>query len=238
MRPNFLGGNGRATDRQVTDGPFAVAKGGWTLNVVDSPGAPNFLQRNFGKGLDPQNNSIDVNLPDAKAQDDAVNIRWYDSSPWDVTASRNDSFRNRAEITLHNLVHRWVGGLWVDNGQVLGGTMMQMSSPNDPVFWLHHCNLDRLWAAWQQRHPSSAPYLPYAGAAPGHNLPETLIFGDPMPWADTYTPVAVIDNYALGYSYDALPAAIAAPAAPMLAMRAPEQGRGRLLFPLASELET
>lgn len=23
------------------------------------------------------------------------------------------------------------------------------SSTNDPLFWLHHCQLDRLWAHWQ-----------------------------------------------------------------------------------------
>ena len=22
-----------------------------------------------------------------------------------------------------------------------------------PVFWLHHCNLDRLWVVWRQRNP-------------------------------------------------------------------------------------
>jgi hypothetical protein len=22
-------------------------------------------------------------------------------------------------------------------------------SPNDPLFWLHHANVDRLWAIWQ-----------------------------------------------------------------------------------------
>ena len=24
------------------------------------------------------------------------------------------------------------------------------SSPNDPVFFLHHCNVDRIWEAWMQ----------------------------------------------------------------------------------------
>ena len=29
--------------------------------------------------------------------------------------------------------------------------MSQGFSPNDPVFWLHHSNCDRLWANWQER---------------------------------------------------------------------------------------
>lgn len=35
------------------------------------------------------------------------------------------------------------------------------SSPNDPAFFLHHCNVDRLWALWQEKfgnasYPTSA----------------------------------------------------------------------------------
>lgn len=48
------------------------------------------------------------------------------------------------ESDPHNLVHVMVGG---DTGY--------MSDPNyaalDPIFWLHHCNIDRLWAAWLTR---------------------------------------------------------------------------------------
>ena len=33
------------------------------------------------------------------------------------------------------------------------------TSPNDPVFFLNHCNEDRLWAAWQNDNPG-APYVP------------------------------------------------------------------------------
>ncbi|NAW58183.1 MULTISPECIES: tyrosinase family protein [unclassified Vibrio] len=39
----------------------------------------------------------------------------------------------------HNAGHRFIGGH-------MGGAF----SPNDPVFWLHHANVDRLWANWQQ----------------------------------------------------------------------------------------
>lgn len=50
------------------------------------------------------------------------------------------------ELDPHNLVHVLIGGLGV--GQPIGW----MSDPNyaalDPIFWLHHCNIDRLWEAW------------------------------------------------------------------------------------------
>ena len=28
---------------------------------------------------------------------------------------------------------------------------------HDPIFWLHHANIDRLWAQWQQAHPGQNP---------------------------------------------------------------------------------
>jgi hypothetical protein len=47
-----------------------------------------------------------------------------------------------SEPAVHNQVHVFVGG-----------SMVWGTSPNDPVFFLHHCNIDRLWALWQFRHP-------------------------------------------------------------------------------------
>ena len=41
------------------------------------------------------------------------------------------------ERTPHDQVHVWIGG-----------NMRTFMSPLDPIFWLHHCNIDRLWAEW------------------------------------------------------------------------------------------
>ena len=55
------------------------------------------------------------------------------------------------EITrrTHNAGHRFIGG-----------HMASDFSPNDPVFWLHHANVDRIWAKWQdfqlEENPGSA----------------------------------------------------------------------------------
>ena len=43
------------------------------------------------------------------------------------------------ESTPHNGVHVRIGGNM--------GTFM---SPLDPIFWLHHCNIDRIWDAWNR----------------------------------------------------------------------------------------
>lgn len=77
--------------------------------------------------------------------------------------------------------------------------MLAASAPNDPVFWLHHCNIDRLWARWQKKFPTQ-PYRPSSGGPAGHNL------NDPMwPWAGEPTPptpARVLNHRNLGYQYD------------------------------------
>ena len=40
----------------------------------------------------------------------------------------------------------------------VGGDMATSRSPNDPLFWLHHANIDRLFAKWQaSRHGGPPP---------------------------------------------------------------------------------
>ena len=39
----------------------------------------------------------------------------------------------------------------------VGGTMGSSSSPADPIFWMHHANIDRLWSIWAQSHPTKKP---------------------------------------------------------------------------------
>lgn len=98
-------------------------------------------------------------------------------------------FNSDLEIFVHNGVHNWVGG-----------SMSQSTSPNDPVFFLHHCNVDRLWAVWQALHPDVPRFV---GDGPGLGL------NDPMrPWEDETTPptpASVLDHRALGYTYDTEP---------------------------------
>lgn len=48
----------------------------------------------------------------------------------------------RLEQTPHNDVHVAIGG-WMGNPD---------TAAQDPIFWLHHANIDRLWWLWQQTH--------------------------------------------------------------------------------------
>ena len=74
--------------------------------------------------------------------------------------------------------------------------VVTFTSPNDPVFWLHHCYMDKLWADWQGMHQDQYAYLPDYGASTGHNL------RDPMaPW-NARAPIDVLNTWDLGYHYD------------------------------------
>lgn len=179
---NLLGGNGDPTDNNIVKtGPFR--QGEWTIvNSSGNPAGP--LIREFGDSVATLSTQADVN--------DALNTTPYDASPWSTGSI--PSHRNRLEgwygesgPGLHNRAHVWVGG-----------SMLPMTSPNDPVFFLHHCFVDKIWADWQDQHPSEG-YQPVSGGSPGQNI------NDPMESTvsgNSTTPADVWNISALGYSYD------------------------------------
>ena len=138
---------GRRRRRQphdkVTTGDFALAAG-WTLNC-DEEGC-GYLRRHFG-GDGP-------GLPTAGSVRDGLSVTPYDSVRWNINSPVRHQLPQCARglgrnAGIHNAVHRWVDG-----------SMQPGTSPNDPVFFLHHCNVDRLWSVWEQKNPAAAPYLP------------------------------------------------------------------------------
>jgi tyrosinase len=132
---DFMGPDGSGSDHAVTSGPFR--RGNW--QTVLAPAT--FLRRDFGANIG--------SLPTSDAVKETLKHRVFDVAPWDDTV---DSFRNRLEgwfgdpegrTGMHNRVHVWVGG----------DMFLVPTAPNDPVFFLHHCNVDRLWAKWQATWP-------------------------------------------------------------------------------------
>jgi tyrosinase len=119
---------------------------------------------------------------------------------------------------MHNRVHLWVSGEWAfaheaamgdgehdhaatpvaDEDDMVMGTMASNCSPNDPVFFLHHTNIDRLWDVWMRRH--GVQYLPEVDGPVGHNIDDAM-----WPYShlgETITPRLMLDSAALGYAYD------------------------------------
>jgi hypothetical protein len=57
-----------------------------------------------------------------------------------AASPRDEQASGAIEATPHNLVHKTIG---------LEGDMGETeTSARDPIFWLHHANIDRLWAKW------------------------------------------------------------------------------------------
>jgi tyrosinase len=115
--------------------------------------------------------------------------------------SHSGNVHGDLESQPHDIVHVLVGGS--DPQSNLPGLMADPDTAGlDPIFWLHHTNIDRLWEVWRQNpathvNPSDANWV---------NGPEAVgdrIFVLPRPdgsW--TYTPGMMSDLSKLGYGYD------------------------------------
>jgi hypothetical protein len=85
-------------------------------------------------------------------------------------------FQSALENGPHNAVHN-----------AIGGDMNTAASPTDPLFFMHHANVDRLWYQWQEAHPNQNP----------SNMDEVL-----KPASLFDVPVSgVVDRTLLPYSY-------------------------------------
>ena len=213
----FMGGEGRESDGRVTNGKFAYDSGNWTLytapKVSPAYSRPDLCRR-FNFYIE-EGQQFNLELPKANHVKEALETDPYDNAPWITnydTGQPRPSFRNileggYGEGRIHNIVHVWVGGLIIENGQITyAGAMSYGGSPNDPVFWLHHSNLDRLWADWQL--DKDHWNLDYKGYRPVNDGPPDLNVNDPMlPWKGTIgniTPASVANFYRIdskGYKY-------------------------------------
>jgi len=60
------------------------------------------------------------------------------------TESDYSDFESAIEYGMHAVVHNAIGGS--------SGDMSYMYSPNDPIFFMHHAFVDKLWYDWQILH--------------------------------------------------------------------------------------
>jgi hypothetical protein len=89
------------------------------------------------------------------------------------------------EAQPHNNVHR-----------TISGTMGTALSPLDPIFWLHHAQVDRLWVRWLERgggrrDPTDPRWLD-----------QSFAFRDAEGNEVTRTPADAVSTAALGYRYE------------------------------------
>lgn len=133
------------------------------------------------------------------------------------------------ETQPHDYVHGLVGGLNPDN-QNLPGLMSDPDTAGlDPIFYLHHCNIDRLWEVWIQGsvsegNPTDPNWLggPASVGERGFSMPMPP---NGAPW--NYTPAEMADLSKLDYTYDDVSSA-AETAALAAAAAAPQERLRRL----------
>jgi tyrosinase len=70
------------------------------------------------------------------------------STPFDLSAMKFNVYSGGAGFCAnldnnpHGIVHDDIG-----NGQGMGSVPW---AANDPIFWIHHCNIDHIWASWNK----------------------------------------------------------------------------------------
>lgn len=67
----------------------------------------------------------------------ALDLSPFAPTVYNFQRGTNNAFEPMIESAPHNPVHNLIGGI-----------MATMQSPQDPIFYLHHANIDRLWHAW------------------------------------------------------------------------------------------
>lgn len=121
------------------------------------------------------------------------------TAPGNVTlptlAEIKEELRNKNNFTEYRAIEcgsHFPGHTWT------GGTMRGGNSPADPLFYLHHCNLDRLWAIWQLNNPNAEQY---STDQIGCDNPAIQTVGLDSPMVGGATPESMLNHRALGYRY-------------------------------------
>ncbi len=194
------------------------------FDIIDDPGGPMFFAQPKARGLSAA--QPDLIIPGVPPEKQSVLIAVSISTILDALAPRDFvSFANPKapshgsssgfavlESQPHTLVHKCVGGVY--NG--VGGFMQAFMASVDPIFYLHHANIDRLWDVWTRKQlakqlpilPDGYPAAPEQAPKPGSDYVawanEPFVFfvdakGDPVQQT-TAGAYAEIGNFNYDYS--------------------------------------
>ena len=137
-------------------------------------------------------------LYDAEDEDGKYSIR----SPRESFRSRMEGWNSicsaaicigpRDKSRMHNNMHLWIGG----------HMSCTPAAINEPMFNMHHTNVDRILESWLQRFTADQipPYVPESGGHPGHNRNDYMVPFFPLMTAGEQYKVA--EEW--GYVYDRL----------------------------------
>ncbi len=217
MTDTFLGPNGTVSN-EVRSGYFAADAPGTGTNPTPAPawwpaGLTGWrLHSAFGSQSGPLKRGLSAvsGLPSATDLNQTLSKTTYP----DFQNALESGAGLSSSQQMHNGMHGWIGG---------PGQMSYPSvSPFDPFFYLHHCNIDRLWAMWQaDGHASDYPssggkpqhnrndiMYPWVGATPGYGTNAGINTSIPMPNFSALGIQRNVDTLdyrnAYGYSYDTI----------------------------------
>lgn len=147
-------------------------------------------------------------VPDSSVNYDCLALTRFWNDPASATANFTNSINNNPHGVMHDLIGRADAVNFLDYGMSFVPT-----AARDPIFYLHHCNIDRLWASWNaagRKNPDDKPWLDknFTFAKPDRSL-TSLRTGD------------FLSTDKLGYKYEKLaPVPPAVPVAALFAAKA------------------
>ncbi|TIB76409.1 Di-copper centre-containing protein [Wallemia mellicola] len=205
-----LGTNGTTPEGAPING-FAVTDGGLANHQIEYPYKHSF-QRNFNLKPPGTPVSLDTFIKESEVTK-ALAYDRYDyfhkyvegAPPQEIAKGVPEIEGMKGFAGMHGAVHRLIGG---DMASIIdhkapdwcpsfesdeSSNYGANASPNDPLFFVHHSNIDRIWAKWQDQDPENNKFA-YGGFT-FHNytteegtgvasINDTLEFGfitDPVP---------------------------------------------------------
>jgi tyrosinase len=201
---DFLGGDGDPNDLyKVKNGPFKVLPVSFPPGS-HLPRIVRKFNTHYDADPMKMIPNIDIVLPKPEEVEAVLKIAQFNTAPYDLSVDPAQNFQlalegwigftkmecdpggkvmfpvgdqNSREV-LHSAVHPWVAGFQffgsMADPPLIKGTMAWSTSPNDPAFFLHHSNIDRIWSQWQTKHGKDK-YAPVTGGPPGTNLKEAMM---------------------------------------------------------------
>jgi len=212
LTDTFLGPDG-APGITVSSGYFAPNRPGSGGNPTPLPAwwpatlTGWNLHADFGTWAGPLTRDVGGSLPSVNDLRAALATPGYREFQ-DILESGNGLLSGNQ---MHNGLHGYIGGH-------MGNPA---ASPFDPIFYLHHCNIDRLWTMWQlDGHATTYPSLgasvghgpteamyPWVGATPGYSniAPFSTIVMPDVSAIGIVRNQDTLDYRAYGYTYDTIP---------------------------------
>lgn len=198
------------------------------FDIIDDPRGQFFFDLAHARGLTKEKPGLDEKtakavslqtLLDALAPRDFLTF----ASPKTMGHSGLTGF-GVLEGQPHNRVHNCVGGIFTDpSGRTTnsGGFMQANLSPIDPLFFLHHANIDRLWDVWTRKQQARGyPVLPEGSDLQAWSSEPFLFFVDSKGQSVTkriagdYATIGDFNyDYQPGSGEQVVPMTLAAPAA-------------------------